>query len=84
MKQYLIKLSNEEEKALLSVVDDVKQHLEIIIYELARKAMARIIAERTNLQPQKLLKQECIDLIKDMEIETQLERKEREQREVYE
>jgi len=84
MKEYIIQISDEEEKALLTELEDVKGHLEIVIHDLARKAMGNIILVRTNMNPQKLSHMEREELIKPMELETMADRIVREARELEE
>ncbi len=82
MKTYIVQISDEEEKALLTELDDVKLHLEIVVHNLARRAILNIIRKNTNFQPEKLSSYEREDLIRPMVLETLVDRREREHREV--
>ena len=74
MKKYTIQVSDEEEKALLTELEDIQLHMETIVHNLARMAMGRIILKCTDKNPQKLSHKAREALIKPMKLETIVER----------
>jgi len=74
MGQYIVTLSDEEEKALLTNMVSIQEWLDNAIQHKAAVIIDRIIEKNTDKQPRKMEKQNKLDLIKSMTLETAVER----------
>ena len=74
MKSFIIKITGEEEKALLTDMISIQDWLDNAIHEKARRVIDHIIKKTTEFQPEKIAKNQKIQIIKDATLETAVER----------
>ncbi len=74
MKEYTVRLSNAEVKALEATIPSIEEWLQNAITNKARQCIDRIILEHTDRQPQKLEWDEKLKIIGEMELEARSER----------
>jgi hypothetical protein len=73
-KQYVVVLSEAEEKALLTEVVSVREWLSNFAHASARRAMARIVEETTDKRAAKLSEHERESIVLSSVVETAAER----------
>ncbi|MCD6262344.1 MAG: hypothetical protein J7J52_04910 [Deltaproteobacteria bacterium] len=73
MKEFIVKLSDAEVKALEATILSIEQWLQDAITNKARQCIDRIILERTDRQPKKLSRDKKLKMIEEMELEVRSE-----------
>lgn len=74
MSQFIIKINDAEEKALLTNMVSIQEWLDNAIHEKARRVMDRIIEKETDRQPKKIFFDKKCEIIRDIQLETAIER----------
>jgi len=75
--EYIINLTEEEEKVLKTDMISIQEWIENAIKEKARRTTDRIILEHTDKNPKKILQSERNTIIQDLVLETAKERNDR-------
>ena len=82
MGQYIINLTEEEEKALLTDMISIQEWLENAIKNKARQVIDRIVEEVSDKQAKKIPVEEKLSIIRNAKLETALERQARLEKEI--
>lgn len=74
MKQFTIEINDAEEKALLTDMVSIQEWLDNAIHEKARRVIDTIIEKETDRRAKKVPVEEKHNLIREMMLETAVER----------
>ena len=74
MKEFTVVISDEEEKALLTCMVDIKEWIQNAISNRARQAVDAIIKEHTDRQPKKMSVADKHALIASLDLKTAAEK----------
>ena len=73
MGQYIVTLSEEEEKALLTDMISIQEWLDNAIHNKARQCIDVIVEQVSDKQPKKISEQEKLQIVKLAKVKTALE-----------
>ncbi|MEE8208024.1 MAG: hypothetical protein V3T88_03595 [Nitrosomonadaceae bacterium] len=74
MKQFMVTISDEEEKALLTIMVDIKEWIQNAISNRARQAIDTIVQGQTDKQPKKMFKGDKEQIINSLVLKTAKEK----------
>ncbi|MBA7697920.1 hypothetical protein ES703_106592 [subsurface metagenome] len=74
MRSYTVKLSAEEEKALLIDMISIQEWLDNVIHNKARQCIDRVVLEYSDKQPAKLSMQQKLAIVKVAKVKSAAER----------
>jgi len=74
MKEYIVELTPEEEKALLTDMISIQAWINNAIHNKARQCIDRVVEEVSEFQPSKIGKAQKLQIIKGAKIKTAVER----------
>jgi len=74
MKEYIVELTPEEEKALLTDMISIQAWINNAIHNKARQCIDRVVEGSSEFQPSKISKAQKLQIIRDAKIKTAVER----------
>lgn len=80
--EYTVSLSSEEEKALSTEMVSIQAWLDNAIHNRASQAIDSIVQEYSDRQPSKIPNAEKLQIVRDAEVETAIERNARIEQEI--
>lgn len=81
MSDYTVKISDEEEKALLTDMISIQDWLNNTIHQKARMCMEDVVCNYSDKNPKKISSVERDQIIRDAQVETAMEKNVREEAE---
>lgn len=77
MGEYTITLTAEEEKALLTDMMSIQEWIDNAIHNKARQCVDKIVEEHSDRQARKISRAEKLDIVKEAEVESAVEKQAR-------
>lgn len=74
MPEYIVQITLEEEKALLTNIISIQGWLDNAIHEKARRVIDSVITENTDRQPKKMSVEDKHEIVSSMTLQTAVER----------